>query len=228
METAADHLRRIGERMEKAARHAGRNPKDITLVAVTKTVPLERVLPFIQTGIRHVGENRIQEALEKYAGLAAGGLVRPQFHLIGQLQSNKAKKAVGFFDMIQSLDRFDLAQDINRHAEALGKKQACLVEIKISTEATKSGLPPENLEEFLGQLKGLTSLEIKGLMGIAPAVATAEETRPYFSKLRKLFEKSRLEVLSMGMSSDFEIAIEEGSTMVRLGTSLFGSRTNPL
>ena len=231
MDTAADHLKRLSDRIEKAAQRSGRNTKEITLVAVTKTVPLDKVLPYIQAGIHHVGENRVQEALEKWtvhrAPCTEHG-ARPMFHLIGQLQSNKAKKAVGFFDVIQSLDLFDLAQDINRHAEALGKKQACLIEVKISPEATKSGIPPERLDEFLGQLKGLASLEIKGLMGIAPATSTLEEVRPYFARLRKLFEKTRLPILSMGMSSDFEIAIEEGSTMVRLGTALFGVRTIPL
>jgi pyridoxal phosphate enzyme (YggS family) len=224
MEPATDALRKILDRIGKAAEQTGRRPEEITLVAVTKTVPRDKVLPLLQAGIRHVGENRVQEALGKYSELRARDSEIPKFHLIGQLQTNKAKKAVAFFDMIQSLDRLDLAQDLNRHAEELGKKQSCLIEVKISPEATKSGLTPEQLEAFLAQVKSLSSLEIKGLMGIAPLTATAAEARPYFTRLRKIFEKSKLDILSMGMSSDFETAIEEGATMVRIGSALFGPR----
>jgi len=222
---ARDRLNQIHERIDKAAKRAGRTPQDITLVAVTKTVPLEKVIPFVQAGIRHIGENRVQEAMGKYSGFRAQNS-EIRLHLIGQLQSNKAKKAVECFDMIQSLDRLDVALDLQRHAAAIGKKQACLIEVKISPEKTKSGLPPEQLNDFLSQLKGLDSLDIQGLMGIAPVTATPEESRPYFATLRKLFEQSRLDILSMGMSSDFEIAIEEGATLIRVGTALFGSRSN--
>jgi pyridoxal phosphate enzyme (YggS family) len=231
IESAADRLGRILERIDAAARRSGRNPKDITLVAVTKTISLEKVLPYIQAGVHHIGENRVQEALIKYStpstflGEGPGeGPSRPSFHLIGQLQSNKAKKAVEFFDMVQSLDRLALADDLNRHAAEMKKVLPCLVEVKISSEETKSGLDPERLEELLNQLKTRTSLAIKGLMGIAPFAAGGESARPYFAKLRRLFEKTQLEILSMGMSSDFEAAIQEGSTMVRIGTALFGPR----
>ncbi len=246
METTSDHLKRVKDLIEKSAQRAGRNAADITLIAVTKTVPFERIRPFLEAGIRHVGENRVQEAMEKYSELRTQSSEMPTLHLIGQLQSNKAKKAVAFFDVIQSLDRLVLAQDLNRHAAAIGKKQSCLIEVKISPEESKSGLPPEQLEEFLGQVQSLKSLEIRGLMGIAPITATPQESRPYFAKLRTLFEKASevrspksevnsstsdigprttFNILSMGMSSDFDVAIEEGSTMVRLGTALFGSRT---
>ncbi len=232
MDTARDLLLRVQERMEAAARRANRKPDDVTLVAVTKTVSFERVLPFLQAGVRQVGENRVQEGLGKYSGLRAQGSEMPAIHLIGQLQSNKAKKAVGGFDMIQSLDRLDLAQDIQRHAEAIGKIQACLIEVKISPEGTKSGLPPDRLDELLGQLQTMPNIEVRGLMGIPPMTNTPEESRPYFQRLRELFERSTghgsrptFNTLSMGMSSDFEIAIEEGSTMVRLGTVLFGHRS---
>src|SRR5439155_15267935 len=144
---------------------------------------------------------------------------------------------VGFFDFIQSVDRLDLAQDIDRHAQVLGKKQNCLIEVKISPEPTKSGLDPKGLGEFLTQLQGLQNLEVRGLMGIPPLSATGKEARPFFRQLKKLFDqacnpqratghgsRATFNILSMGMSSDFEIAIEEGSTMVRLGAALFGSR----
>jgi pyridoxal phosphate enzyme (YggS family) len=224
MESAADRLGRILERIDQAARGAGRDPKDITLVAVTKTISLDKVLPFIRAGIHHIGENRVQEALSKWSVANDSGSEKPKFHLIGHLQSNKAKKAVEFFDVIQSLDRLDLADDLNRHAHELGKAASCLVEVKISSEQTKSGVDPEKLADFLGQLKSRTSLAIKGLMGIAPFDVNTQTARPAFHKLRQLFEKAKLEVLSMGMSNDFEIAIEEGATMVRIGTALFGPR----
>ncbi len=232
------NLSRVRERIARAAAKSGRKPEAITLVAVTKTFSLERVRPALQAGLRDIGENRVQEALSKYAGMPLAAATPPLFHLIGPLQSNKAKKAVGFFDVIQSLDRLELARDINRHAEAQGKKQKCLIEVKISSELTKSGLRPELLPEFLSQLLEFPALEIRGLMGIPPLSAVGEASRPYFKTLYKLFEsaaancrirsigmeRSSFDTLSMGMSSDFETAIEEGSTMVRLGTALFGVR----
>ncbi len=225
MESARDLLRRILERRAKAAERAGRDPKSVTLLAVTKTVPLERVLPFIEAGIHHIGENRLQEALTKYSGLRTRDSESLTMHLIGPLQSNKAKKAAGFFDVIQTLDRWELAEDLNRHAGELGKVLDCLVQIKISDEPTKSGLDSAALPEFISRVATLPHLKIRGLMGIPPLTATGDASRPYFARLRKLFENAKLNVLSMGMSSDFEIAIEEGSTLVRLGTALFGSRT---
>ncbi len=210
--------------MAKAAQRSGRSPRDITLVAVTKTISLETIQPFLKAGVRSLGENRVQEALAKYANSDGAKMVEADLHLVGQLQSNKAKKAAKLFDMVQSLDRLDLAQDLNRHAGDLAKKLPCLVEVKISPEASKSGVLPDQVVDFLAQLTMFESLEIRGLMGVAPGTTTAEETRPFFSALRKLFEQTKLSVLSMGMSADFEIAIEEGSTMVRVGTALFGER----
>ena len=216
----ADRLKEIHERITKAAERSGRPASAISLVAVTKTVSLDRVIPFLDAGILHIGENRVQEALSKYGGMPK----RPTTHLIGQLQSNKAKKAVSFFDVIQSVDRIDLARDLDRHANALGKKQKCFIEVKVSPEATKSGLPPEQLADFLAEARTFPNLELRGLMGIAPATLNPDECRPFFSRLRQLFDDSKLDHLSMGMSSDFEIAIEEGATMIRLGTILFGAR----
>jgi len=225
MDAATERLGRILDRIDKAARRSGRKSQDITLVAVTKTIPFDAILPFLQAGVGHVGENRVQEALTKYSIGPDEGYKRPKLHLIGQLQSNKAKKAVAGFDMIQSLDRLSLAEDLNRQAQAAGKKLPCLIEVKISPEESKSGLDPEQLEDFVTRMKGMTSLDLQGLMGIAPQTRTPEEVRPFFRRLRGLFEKAKLSVLSMGMSSDFEVAIEEGSTMVRIGTALFGART---
>jgi len=256
MSEARDRILAVQERIETAACRAGRDPKDITLVAVTKTIDLERVLPYVQAGIRNLGENRVQEALAKFSSsppVAGGGSMdplRPILHLIGPLQSNKAKKAVELFDVIQTLDRWDLAEDLSRHAGALNKIQDCLVQLKISAELSKSGLAPEALPEFLEKLKGLPHLRIRGLMGIPPLSAAGDAARPYFQRLRCLFEEmakavsgfrfqvsdpSKLEtrnlklalpfdVLSMGMSSDFALAIAEGSTLIRVGSALFGPR----
>ncbi len=239
-EAPKDSLARFLERMDQAARRAGRRREEVALVAVTKTVPLEKVLPYLEAGVREIGENRVQEAVEKYVAIRSQVSAKPTFHLIGPLQTNKAKKAVEFFDMIQSLDRWDLAADLDRQAGTQGKKIDCLVQVKISDEATKSGLDPAKLPEFLSQLNTLPHLRIRGLMGIPPLAAQGDEARPYFAKLRKLFEvvssnvlrqtsdverEAIFNVLSMGMSSDFEAAIKEGSTMVRIGSALFGART---
>ena len=217
-------LGRVLERIETAALRSGRGRNDITLVAVTKTVPLERVLPFLHGGVRDFGENRVQEALSKFQGSEQMPKAHSIFHLIGQLQTNKAKKAVEFFDMIQSVDRWELAETLNVQAKRIQKKLNCLVEVKISSEASKSGVHPDQLNVFLSRLKELTSLSVRGLMGIAPQEATGDTARPFFSRLRKLADDASLPVVSMGMSGDFEAAIAEGSTMVRIGSALFGSR----
>lgn len=225
-EPASERLNRVMERIQKAAQRSGHDPQDITLVAVTKSVAFEQITPFLQAGVRHLGENRVQEAFSKYTVTDGSRRISPQtqLHLIGHLQSNKAKKAVGLFDMIQSVDSIGLAEDLNRHASQFGKTLDCLVEIKVSPEPAKLGLPPEELDAFLAQTASWPALRVKGLMGVAPYLESPEETRPYFAHLRRLFDKSGLDILSMGMSDDFEVAIEEGSTMVRLGTALFGTR----
>ena len=224
MDAAAERLGRVLDRIEKAARRSGRKSQDITLVAVTKTIPFDKILPFLQAGVGHLGENRVQEAFQKYSQADGTRRTKAKMHLIGQLQSNKAKKAVELFDMVQSLDRLSLAEDLNRHAQEAGKKLPCLIEVKISPEESKSGLDPQQLDDFVTQIKDKDSLDLQGLMGIAPQTRTPEEARPFFRALRQLFEKTKLNILSMGMSSDFEVAIEEGSTMVRIGTALFGAR----
>ncbi|MFA5976482.1 MAG: YggS family pyridoxal phosphate-dependent enzyme [Elusimicrobiota bacterium] len=220
----SEQIARVQSRLEAAAKRSGRSSKEITLVAVTKTVPFEQVLPFLQAGIGHIGENRVQEAGAKYRNPDGSKRVEAALHLIGPLQTNKAKKAAEFFDLIQTLDRMELAEDLDRHAKALGRQVPCLVEVKISTESTKHGLSPEKVVDFISEVQSRTALQVKGLMGIAPLTKAAEEARPYFAALRKLFEKTHLDILSMGMSSDFEVAIEEGSTMIRVGTALFGAR----
>lgn len=207
-----------------AARKAGRTPEDVTLVAVTKTVPWERLDPWIQAGLNEFGENRVQEALGKFLTPSNDKKIAARFHLIGPLQTNKAKKAASFFDVIQSLDRVDLAEALDRCGQEAGRPIACLAQVKLSTEPTKSGLAPEALPEFLANVKRFSHLRVDGLMGIPPADATGDNARPYFARLRRLFEDAKLRVLSMGMSSDFDVAVEEGATMVRVGSALFGAR----
>lgn len=195
-------------------------------MGVSKSVSFENITPFLEAGLRTLGENRVQEAAAKFGNGQAKALHPDlQLHLIGHLQSNKAKKAAALFDMVQSLDSSELAEVLNRHAADAGKTLPCLVQVKISPEETKEGLPPEQLDEFLAKARAWTHLRIEGLMGIAPLTRSAEEARPFFANLRRVFEKTKLEILSMGMSQDFEVAIEEGANMVRLGTALFGSRT---
>ena len=225
MDAAHERFNQVVERIQTAARRSGRPSEKIALVAVSKTVPFERLSPFIQAGVHNLGENRVQEAISKF-GNGKAKTLQPdlQLHLIGHLQSNKARKAVELFDMVQSLDSVSLAEDLNRHAAEASRQLPCLVQVKISPEETKEGLAPNQLDDFLGRSKNWAHLKIQGLMGIAPLTRTAEESRPFFASLRKLFEKTRLDILSMGMSGDFEVAIEEGSTMVRIGTALFGAR----
>lgn len=219
----------VRERLLRAARLAGRTAEEITLLAVTKNVPLPLIREALKGGIAEIGENRVQEAAEKRA---AEGLPGTRWHLIGHLQSNKAKKAVELFDMVQSLDSFPLAEILNREAEKRGKKLPCLVEIKVSEEPSKHGLAPGSLDEFLEKASVLPFLAVRGLMAVAPYFDDPAGARPYFAAARGAFEKHRGffgpdPVLSMGMSHDFEAAVEEGANMIRIGTAIFGERPRP-
>lgn len=224
-------LAAVQEKLRQAARRAGRSLADITLLAVTKNVPASRIQEAWRCGVRHMGENRVQEAASKRPALTTCQDVT--WHLIGHLQSNKVKKAIELFDSIQSLDSLSLAEVIDREGEKRGRDVPCLVEIKVSEEPTKFGVLPGELERFLDGLERFRRLRIEGLMTIAPYFNEPEKTRPYFQKARALFDKFKTRfkaetpTLSMGMSQDFGIAVEEGSTMVRIGTALFGPRPAP-
>ncbi len=212
--------------IRNAAERAGRDENSIQLLAVSKTVAVERVNEALRLGITMLGENRVQEAALKKPQLNAGVF---EFHLLGPLQTNKAKKAVELFDVIQSVDRMKVAQMLDRLAYDQGKKQRCLVEVKISREETKSGVPLADAEYFLDEFAKNKNLELDGLMTIGELGVSAEETRHGFGMLRQFFDEQRdrftdRAVLSMGMTDDFEAAIEEGSTMVRIGRGLFGER----
>lgn len=214
---------------------AGRDPDEIKLIAVSKTVELERVMEAVKEGALILGENRVQEAKEKIRNYElritnsplAGRKV--EWHLIGSLQKNKAKTAVQLFDLIHSVDSTGLAAELNRQAENAGLVQDILVQVKLSEEAAKHGTPEKDLADLLNAVRKMSNLNLRGLMTIPPFFDEPEKARPYFRKLRLIAETFSAEgfplnELSMGMSNDYEVAIEEGATMVRVGTAIFGRR----
>jgi PLP dependent protein len=228
----ADNLARVRQRIADAARRVSRRPEDIVLMVVTKTFPPEIIREAYAAGVRLFGENRVQEFAEKVPALA--NLPGIEFHLIGHLQSNKAAKAAQIFAGIDSVDSLHLAEKLNAAANNNAKRLPVLIEINVGSEAAKSGMAPDSpeLEALLAAAPRLEHLEFRGLMSIPPFTDVPEAGRPYFRSLRELCDQiaSRklpavgMDVLSMGMSHDFEIAIEEGSTCVRVGTAIFGSR----
>jgi pyridoxal phosphate enzyme (YggS family) len=228
----ADNIALVRERIHAAAKRAGRDPDGVALMAVSKTVPPELIRAAYLAGVRVFGENRVQEFTEKVGALR--NLSNAEWHLIGHLQTNKATKAAELFSAVDSIDSLRLAQKLNSAAQQVGKKLGVLIEVNVGGENAKTGVAPESkeLEEILKAAPLLGQLEISGLMAIPPLTDDPQEARPYFRKLRDLREeigRSRLpgvsmNVLSMGMSHDFEIAIEEGSTCVRVGTAIFGER----
>lgn len=228
MSEIAERLAQVQARIAAAAHRAGRDPASITLVAVSKTVPPDRIKEGVAAGLTVLGENRVQEAQAKIQTL--GRLV--QWHLVGHLQTNKAKLAVRLFDLIHSLDSLKLATELDRHARAAGKRVPCFVEANQGGELTKSGLAEAAVLPFIQEAAALGGIEIRGLMSLPPYLEDPEGVRPYFRRLRILRDEAatagipglRLEHLSMGMSHDFEVAVEEGATMVRIGTAIFGPR----
>ncbi|MEW6264654.1 MAG: YggS family pyridoxal phosphate-dependent enzyme [Thermodesulfobacteriota bacterium] len=221
-ETIKDRLAAVGERINQACRRAGRKPGEVRLVAVSKTVPLEVVRSGIEAGLTILGENYVQEAQEKIETLGR----RTAWHLVGRLQTNKAKYAVKLFDLIHSVDNLKLAEEINKKAGALGRRQPILVQVNVSGEDTKAGVSPVEAPRLIERIVGLPHLEVRGLMTMPPFFDQPERARPYFAGLREFKEKvgPPLTELSMGMSGDFEVAIEEGATLVRIGTAIFGPR----
>ncbi|AJF61269.1 TPA: YggS family pyridoxal phosphate-dependent enzyme [Candidatus Woesearchaeota archaeon] len=195
------------------------------LVTVTKSRSIEEIIEAIEAGARIIGENRVDEARKKY-GMLKDCLKKYNvgYHFIGHLQSNKVNKAVGFFDLIQSVDSVKLAEKINKRAEELEIVQDILVQVNIGEEEQKYGVPPGEVSSFIGSLSGLGNIRIKGLMCIAPYSENPEDARPYFSRMKKIYRTFDFEYLSMGMTNDYRIALEEGSNMVRIGTAIFGER----
>lgn len=213
----AANLAEVTARIEAAARRAGRDPASVTLLAVTKTKPLEDLLAAYEAGVRHFGENRVQEAEAKFPRLPADAVK----HLVGPIQSNKANKAARLADVLHAVDSADIARRLARAAANEGRRLAVYVEVNTGGEETKAGVAPAEVPDLVADVRALPELDLRGLMSIPPP----GETRPHFVALRRLAESLGLSGLSMGMSDDFEAAIEEGSTIVRVGTALFGSRS---
>jgi pyridoxal phosphate enzyme (YggS family) len=225
MLTIKENLLKVRERVERAAQRAGRGSKEIKLVAVSKTVEVARIKEAIDAGVSILGENYVQEAQKKIE--AIGKLV--SWHFIGHLQSNKAKYAVRLFDVLHSMDSIPLAEELNRRAEQEDRLIKVMIEVNLSKEATKFGTDEERVLNLAKGVQNLKHLSLEGLMTMPPYFDSPEMSRPYYTALRELKERMikegvPIKELSMGMSNDFEIAIEEGATYVRVGTAIFGPR----
>jgi len=228
----AENIAHVRKRIAAAARSANRNPDEITLMAVTKTFPPDRIREAYAAGLRVFGENRVQEFAAKATTLR--DLHDVEWHLIGHLQTNKAAKAAELFDAVDSVDSVRMAEKLNAAAESSGKTLSVLIEINVGGERAKSGVAPDSeaLEQILQGAPRLRNLKIRGLMTVPPFTEDPEGSRPYFRQLRQIRDSIAarklpqvgMEVLSMGMSHDFEVAIEEGATCVRVGTAIFGER----
>lgn len=225
----ADNLKTLQQRIRAACDRCDREPNSITLLAVAKTHPPETVKAAADLGLSVFGENKVQEARSKIP-LCPGKL---RWHFIGHLQSNKCRDAVELFEMIQSVDSLSLAQEINKRCEQVAKRMPVLLEVNVAGEASKFGYKPEQLLAQLKEINALPRIEIQGLMTVPPWTDEPEKARPHFQRLRELKPQCErilgapLPHLSMGMSGDFEVAIEEGATIVRIGTALFGPRPKP-
>ncbi len=225
MSTIRENLFKVRERIERAAQKAGRDPKGINLVAVSKTVEVARIKEAIEAGVSILGENYVQEAQKKIETIG-----KPvSWHFIGHLQSNKARYAVRLFDVVHSTDSISLAEELNRRAEQEKRVINVMIEVNLSKEATKFGTDEERVLNLARKIQGLKHLSLEGLMTMPPYFDSPEMSRPYYKALRELKERMikegvPMKELSMGMSNDFEIAIEEGATYVRVGTAIFGPR----
>ncbi|MFZ3137329.1 MAG: YggS family pyridoxal phosphate-dependent enzyme [Thermodesulfovibrionales bacterium] len=225
-----ENIKNIYRKISSAAIRSGRIPFDVKLIAVTKTVDIEMIKEAVSFGLRALGESRVQEAQKKIADCSAQCAdCDIEWHMIGHLQKNKAKIAVQLFDLIQSLDSIELAKELNKHSEKAGKIQRVLIEVKLSEEESKYGVAKETLMDLIKVISEMKSLKLEGLMTIPPFSDNPEMARPYFKKLRELRDQAeskgyRLPELSMGMTNDYETAILEGATMVRIGTGIFGER----
>jgi pyridoxal phosphate enzyme (YggS family) len=225
VENIRDRVLRVQERIRSAAVRAGRDASSVTLVAVSKTMAVEVIREALDAGITILGENRVQEAWDKISALPG----RATWHLVGHLQTNKAKIAVQLFELIHSLDSQKLAEALNRSGQQEGRTVRCLVEVNVGGEESKSGTTEDGVRPLLEAVQRLPRVRVEGLMTIPPFLPDPEQVRPFFRRLQNLREKLagegfRLAELSMGMTHDFEVAIEEGATMVRIGTAIFGPR----
>ena len=228
MNTIRDHLNEVRENIQKACEKAGRSPQEVTLIAVSKTKPLFMLEEAYEAGARDFGENKVQEILEKHPKMPEDA----RFHMIGHLQRNKVKQVLPHAVLIHSVDSYRLAEQISQEAGKLGITAKILLEVNVAKEESKFGMMPEDVEEMAGQIAALPHLQIEGLMTIAPFVDDPEKNRPVFQKLyqlsvdikKKNIDNVSMSVLSMGMTGDYQVAVEEGATMIRVGTGIFGAR----
>ena len=229
-----ENLKTVVKRVQNAALHCGRDPESVRLVAVTKTVPVHRIKEAIEAGVDIFGENYVQEARDKIRELGSWPV---SWHFIGTLQSNKAKYAVKLFDLIHSVDSIKLATELDKQAEKIGKVQHILIQVNVAGETQKSGFAPEDALDMLKEISRFDHISVKGLMTMPPYFYDPERVRPFFKQLRDLRDRLQeslarlsyagrtdLAELSMGMTGDFEAAIDEGATLVRIGTAIFGER----
>jgi pyridoxal phosphate enzyme (YggS family) len=229
MSPIKDNLEKINKQITDTAMSCGRQPDTIQLIAVSKRKPVESIMEAIKAGVTHLGENYIQEAIEKIDIIGKDSAC---WHFIGHLQSNKAKFAVNYFEYIHTVDTLKLAKEINKQAKKINKIQNILLQVNIGEEETKSGAGIEEAVELANQISALENVSLQGLMGMPPYFSDPEQARIYFKKMAAIkkeiiahqFKNVAMNHLSMGMSNDFKVAIEEGSTMVRVGTSIFGRR----
>ena len=228
MSAVGDNIRKIREEIAEAALRSGREPSEVRLMAVTKTVDDDRILEAIEAGVDIMGENYIQEAKRKIETMG----VDVKWHMIGHLQSNKSKYAVRLFDMVHSVDRIGLAAELDKRSAAVGRVMDILIEVNVSGEESKSGIRADEAFSLISEIAVLDNLSIRGLMTMPPWFDNPEDTRPYFVALRELRDRIATEniegvemgELSMGMSGDYRVAVEEGATIVRVGTAIFGAR----
>lgn len=228
MNTIRDHLTEVRENIRKACERAGRSPEEVTLIAVSKTKPLFMLEEAYEAGARDFGENKVQEILEKAPEMPEDA----RFHMIGHLQRNKVKQVLPHAVLIHSVDSLRLAEQIDQEAEKLGMTAKILLEVNVAKEESKFGMMPEEVPELTEQIAALPHLRIQGLMTIAPFVDDPEKNRPVFQKLyqlsvdikKKNIDNVNMSVLSMGMTGDYQVAVEEGATMIRVGTGIFGAR----
>ncbi len=228
MNTIRDHLTEVRENIRKACERAGRSPEEVTLIAVSKTKPLFMLEEAYEAGARDFGENKVQEILEKAPKMPEDA----RFHMIGHLQRNKVKQVLPHAVLIHSVDSLRLAEQIDQEAEKLGITAKILLEVNVAKEESKFGMMPEEVPELTEQIAALPHLRIQGLMTIAPFVDDPEKNRPVFQKLyqlsvdikKKNIDNVSMSVLSMGMTGDYQVAVEEGATMIRVGTGIFGAR----
>ena len=228
MNTIRDHLNEVRENIQKACEKAGRSPQEVTLIAVSKTKPLFMLEEAYEAGARDFGENKVQEILEKHPKMPEDA----RFHMIGHLQRNKVKQVLPHAVLIHSVDSYRLAEQISQEAGKLGITAKILLEVNVAKEESKFGMMPEDVEEMAGQIAALPHLQIEGPMTIAPFVDDPKKNRPVFRKLyqlsvdikKKNIDNVNMGVLSMGMTGDYQVAVEEGSTMIRVGTGIFGAR----